>query len=48
VVPESLRLRKMERAEESFEGSDKSVGEGKGTVEALKFLNKGSANDVSC
>jgi len=38
----------MKRAEKGFESSGKSVGEGRGTVEACKFLNMGSANDVSC
>jgi len=28
--------------------SEKSVGEGDGTVEARKFLNMRNANDVSC
>jgi len=38
----------MNRAVKSFESSEKSVGEGRGAVEARKFLNVGSANEVSC
>ena len=38
----------MNRPERGFESSEKSVGEGRGTVKARKFLNAGSANGVSC
>ena len=38
----------MNRAVKGFESSEKSVREGRETVEARKFLNVGSINDVSC